>query len=78
MLVSHSTKGGDAQVDPKSIAAAVDFFGRPIAAKIIVLDEDGENDENAAPAPPPKKRVKVFYKYHEGKFAVMPKDRHSG
>lgn len=55
-------------MDPKLAAAALDFFGRPVAAKVIVLDGHEDNDESTALAPPPKKRVKVFYKFHEGEF----------
>lgn len=58
-------------VGAKPTVAALDFFGRPIAAKVIELDGDEENETDVTLAPPPKKRVKVFYKYHEGKSCTV-------
>lgn len=48
------------------MAAALDFFGRPVAVKALVIDAETAEERDAAPAPPQKKRRKVFYKYHEG------------
>lgn len=59
-----STKGGEAPTDTKSTMVAVDFFGRPVRAAVLSA-QNLPNDETEV-RPPPKKRVKVFYKYHEG------------
>lgn len=64
--MSCRTKGGEQAPDGKTTAAALDFFGRPVAVKAIVIDGETAEEGDAAPAPPQKKRRKVFYKYHEG------------
>lgn len=47
---------------------AVDFFGRPIAARFAIPDDEQENDESLVSAPPARKRAKIVYKYHEGEL----------